>query len=61
MFKALLIGLDVVAFAILGYIVGRFYGMEVYGTLIGALIGTAIMYVHYIWFMKKIEKTCRKH
>jgi cell shape-determining protein MreD len=61
MFKASLIGLDVAVFAVLGYIVGRFYEAEVYGTLIGALIGTAIMYIHYMWFMKKVEKACRKH
>lgn len=52
--RALLIGLDVGIFAVLGYIIGRFYKMEVYGVLIGAVIGTVVMYLHYLWFMKRI-------
>ena len=51
--KTLLIGFDIAIFAAIGYIIGRFYEMEVYGVLIGALIGTAVMYLHYLWFMKR--------
>ena len=55
--EALLIGLDVAVFAVIGYLIGHIYDSEVYGTLIGAILGTLIMYIHFIIVLGRIKKT----
>ncbi len=54
--KFLIIGLDVVVFAVIGYLIGRHYGMEVYGTIFGAVLGIVCMHIHLFLALKRVEK-----
>lgn len=60
MVKALSIGLDIAIFAVVGYLVGRLYDLEVYGTLVGALLGTLVMYIHFIIVLRRMRRAMKK-
>lgn len=50
-FKYSAIVSDVIIFAFIGYMVGKYYGEkgEVLGIMIGALFGTFFMWFHLFW------------
>jgi len=54
--KFLIIGLDVVVFAAIGYLIGRHYGMEVYGTIFGTVLGIVCMHIHLFLALKRIGR-----
>jgi len=41
--------LDIVIFAVIGYIIGQQYDNEVLGTMVGTFVGTFIMWLHLFY------------
>lgn len=54
--KYLLIGLDIVILAIIGYIIGYFFNKELIGLMIGTILGTIIMWMHLFYIIRKLSK-----
>lgn len=54
--KYLLIGLDIVIFAIIGYILGQYFNKELIGLMIGTIFGTIIMWIHLFYIIHRISK-----
>ncbi|MCS7386167.1 MAG: hypothetical protein NDF55_05455 [archaeon GB-1867-005] len=54
-FKLFGIAFDIVIFTFLGYYVGRNFGHEVLGALLGALFGTAVTWYYIFRVAKKLE------
>mgnify|MGYP000344840043 CR=1 FL=1 len=54
-FKFLGIALDIVIFTFLGYFIGKNFGHEVLGALLGALFGTALTWYYLFKAAGRIE------
>ncbi|RLE88767.1 MAG: hypothetical protein DRJ49_04515 [Thermoprotei archaeon] len=59
MFKTLGIGLDIVIFAIIGYLIGKEYGNEILGMMIGAIVGTIFMWIHLFIVLRRLGREMR--
>ncbi|MEM1574546.1 MAG: hypothetical protein QXF09_02885 [Nitrososphaerota archaeon] len=54
--KYLLIGLDIVIFAIIGYVLGQYFNKELIGLMIGTILGTIIMWFHLFYIIYRTSK-----
>ena len=55
-FKAIGSGCDIIAFSLVGYIIGDVYGMSYWGAAVGTIVGTVFMWVHLLLLSRRIER-----
>lgn len=58
-FKLTSLGLDILFMTIVGYFVGKQFGIEVEGAALGAILGTIFMWYYVYVYSRRIEKALK--
>jgi len=58
-FKFIGIGLDIVVFALIGYLIGKEYGNEIAGAIIGTVVGAIFMWIYLFIVVRRLGREIR--